>query len=842
MNVSTESEKKLKVVREYTARGFVVHPLSRPDDKGPSPGKKPLISGWQKLAATPQNIEKYISQGCNLGIVCGKVSNVTILDFDHFLFLEQVFNGFDLETLHGRRTEGREHIYFRYNPNIPASKHHDLGIEVLNDGNNAVIPPSVHASGDVYKWSSQDAPIIEMPKTLEDNLKTLFQTEVELKQLISKCRTCFRDILKKKKDMHGAEERECMLAICTDLKAAGATNKHVTMFARLIYRRDYDEARTLQEWRNIDQTKTWTCDKLKEKVPAFLDPAQCERCRIRREDFKENRIKRIKGNGPFDYIDRIAEKNPIYFDEAQQFWLWNSGCYRPVDNTEILLTLLQEIADPSIIQNKFKGELLEAARLRGRGAKIKPVPSHWVHVQNGVYDIKTGGMFEATPEYLFTDPIPHKITNSEETPTIDRLFFEWVTPEKVQLLNEIAAYCVFNGYPIHRMFILFGRGRNGKGQFRDFVVNLVGRQNRTASTLEQLINSRFETARLFTKKICTMGEINYTLLDKTAILKMLSGGDPIPGEMKNKDPFDFVNTAKLLINTNSLPQTSDKTDAFYARCILVEFVKQYPLGKDIIETIPEHEYDNFLTKSLRVLRELLDRGEFTNEGDIRAKEVEYERLSNPLTTFVDTYYEHDINAKVAAWRIYEKYVNYCIDKGYRKPHNQRDFNNMLKINYEVEKKNEFDEGVEKWVNWVWVLNIKSKDLPDLPNLPKVSLKAYTEQSYEKSSKLGKSGKSDNSSNDEKLPFDTILVQTKTGKNRYTPVTELSKQILVTGSEFSKNFGVINSLNIVKFSMWMCEKYKPQWKINGETGDYTPSAIKGIASKIFKITPSEAASS
>lgn len=148
---------------------------------------------------------------------------------------------------------------------------------------------------------------------------------------------------------------------------------------------------------------------------------------------------------------------------------------------------------------------------------------------------------------------------------------------------------------------------------------------------------------------------------------MLSGGDPIPGEMKNKAPFDFVNTAKLLINTNSLPQTSDKTDAFYSRCILVEFGKQFQLGKDIIETIP------------------------------------------------------DPNGTVAAWRIFEKYVAYCIEKGYRKPQNQRDFNNMLKVNYEVEKKNKFDDDVKDWVHWVWVLGIKSKDLPNLPNLLEVPL-------------------------------------------------------------------------------------------------------------------------
>jgi hypothetical protein len=96
----------------------------------------------------------------------------------------------------------------------------------------------------------------------------------------------------------------------------------------------------------------------------------------------------IKSNGAFDYIDKIVEKTPVYYDEAGQFWLWNrEGFYRPVDNTDILLSLLIDIADPAIIQTKFKGELLEAARLRGRDARVNPAPNNWVHVRNGVYDI-----------------------------------------------------------------------------------------------------------------------------------------------------------------------------------------------------------------------------------------------------------------------------------------------------------------------------------------------------------------------------------------------------------------------------------------------------------------------
>jgi P4 family phage/plasmid primase-like protien len=756
-------EEMMQAVKTYMAQGWVIHPLSRPDDPGKSPGKRPLLTGWQNLTETPEDIGAHIEQDCNIGLVCGKASGVDALDIDHDIFMGELLDGVEIDTLTSGHRKGRRHLLFQHDETMIGAKHHFIGIEYFGNsakggGTNLVVSPSIHYSGELYKWKNPETPVAKLSEKLKENMLALFKKEDALHDYFKKCRHCFTKGSKKYDiAVHGMDGRLAVLAIMGELKAHGCPNELMHTACKRFFGKDYNFNITENELGHIEPIHP-KCETLRQ----FLN-VECDGCNWKPTANKSNGKGKeknihndIKSNGAFDYIDKIVEKTPIYYDEAGQFWLWNiAGFYRQVDNTEILLTLLIDIADPAIIQTKFKGELLEAARLRGRDARVKTVPTHWIHVQNGVYDIKTGELCEATPDYLFTDPIPHKIGDSEDTPTIDKLFSEWVAPEKVKLLNEIAAYCIYNGYPIHRMFILFGRGRNGKGQYRDFIVNLVGTQNRTASTLEQLINSRFETARLFNKKICTMGEINYTLLDRTAILKMLSGGDPIPGEMKNKAPFDYVNTAKLLINTNSLPQTSDKTDAFYSRCILVEFGQQFQLGKDIIETIPQEEYDNFLTKSLRVLRELLDRGEFTNEGDIRAKEVEYERLSNPLTQFISTNYEPDPNGTVAAWRIFEKYVAYCIEKGYRKPQNQRDFNNMLKINYEVEKKNKFDDEADEWVNWVWVIGIKLKDLPHLPNLPDVPLRSHIELSNDISGKSGKSGKSNNEQPDEKLPFDTI---------------------------------------------------------------------------------------
>lgn len=66
------------------------------------------------------------------------------------------------------------------------------------------------------------------------------------------------------------------------------------------------------------------------------------------------------------------------------------------------------------------------------------------------------------------------------------------------------------------------------------------------------------------------------------------------------------------------------------------------------------------------------------------------------------------------------------------------------------------------------------------------------------------------------------------------VTQLTKDILDFGNVHYN--GNVNTSNIIEFSLKFVELMKPQWQNNGESGYYKPSAIRGIASKIFKLTP------
>lgn len=260
---------------------------------------------------------------------------------------------------------------------------------------------------------------------------------------------------------------------------------------------------------------------------------------------------------------------------------------------------------------------------------------------------------------------------------------------------------------------MFGRGRNGKGQFKEIILRLVGASNATATTIDGLIHSRFESARLYKKKVATIGETNFGLLEDTAAIKMLTGGDLIPAEFKNKKPFEFYNTAKIIINTNSIPPTTDKTDAFYSRCIMVTFPNQFPKGKDIVDTIPPREYDNLVAKCIEILKELLERGEFSGEGTIQEKAQQYEALSNPLNEFISDKCIKDVNAITPLWHIQEQFKEYLISRGLR-VYTDATIKKLLESNgFETEPNHRFS-GYVKTGQWTGVVGLGLKNDPYLP--------------------------------------------------------------------------------------------------------------------------------
>lgn len=408
----------------------------------------------------------------------------------------------------------------------------------------------------------------------------------------------------------------------------------------------------------------------------------------------------------------IIEVQPCFYDKSKNWWLWNLVEYRweRVDETDILNCVDQQ-ASINTINSKEKSEILEALKQVSRLNLPEEIRPTWIQFNDKIFDINNGEEFKAIPRYFVTNPIPWELhqDNFFETPTMDKIFEEWVGKDNIQTLYEILAYCLIPNYPIHRIFCFIGGGMNGKSCFLNLLRKFIGDKNCCSTELDTLLQSRFEVTRLHKKLVCQMGETNFNEMNKTSILKKLSGGDLIGFEYKNKDPFEEINYAKIIIATNNLPATTDKTIGFYRRWMIIDFPNQFSEKKDILSEIPDEEYNCLARKCSIILKDLLENRSFTNEGSVEERIRKYEDHSNPLEKFLREFTEIDVDGHIFKSGFIQKLNDWAKSNRFRTMSEVDLGKKMKKLGINHGLRSEDWTGGKRYPAW---LGIKFKDEKD----------------------------------------------------------------------------------------------------------------------------------
>lgn len=436
---------------------------------------------------------------------------------------------------------------------------------------------------------------------------------------------------------------------------------------------------------------------------------------LKKEEKEKKKISTI-GLKIDNFVDNVAQfynQQPFFFDKQEVFWFWqeNEHKWEIVDEVDLMNALDDELGFAGqTVTSGIKRSYLEAFKRIGRKKHPKEAPLKWIQFKDIAFSLNSKKIYEVKPNYFFTNPIPWELGESPNTPVMDKLFEEWVGEANVPILYEIIAYCAYRSYPIQVLFSLVGNGLNGKSCFLNLLSKFIGKDNLCSTELDLLVgrgSSRFESFKLYKKLGCQMGETNFGTLSNSSLLKKLTGGDLIGFEMKNKKPFDDYNYAKLLIASNSLPTSEDTSEGFYRRWVIIEFPNQFKEGKDILETIPKHEYSNLALKVTQILPKLLEKGEFTNQGTIKERTHRYIISSNPFSIFVDQCCDKDESTFVSYGKLYTAYV------GFLKFHKKRrvkmkEFKAALEDEgYWLDRTSKEDsDGIWKSGNWITGLSLK----------------------------------------------------------------------------------------------------------------------------------------
>ena len=291
-----------------------------------------------------------------------------------------------------------------------------------------------------------------------------------------------------------------------------------------------------------------------------------------------------------------------------------------------------------------------------------------VCLQNGILNVDTLEFGEHSPTKYFWSKIPVNYNPKATCPKIEKFFSEIVNETDVQTLVEAIAYCLYPGYPLHKAFMFVGFGGNGKTVFLKLAKTMLGEENCSALTLQQLDNSRFATSALIGKFANICADIPAKGLGKTGTFKALTGNDLIGGEFKFGKHHVFKNCAKLLFSANQVPKTIDDTPAFFRRWIVIVFPNVFSAFSEpkadphlLGKLTTAEELSGLLNKAVPALRQLLQRGKFHGDKPTAEWREDYIRKSDPVGAFfMDCLEEiNDRDIFISKAELYEAFVKYC---------------------------------------------------------------------------------------------------------------------------------------------------------------------------------------
>ncbi len=216
-------------------------------------------------------------------------------------------------------------------------------------------------------------------------------------------------------------------------------------------------------------------------------------------------------------------------------------------------------------------------------------PKHLINLKNGVYNLETDELLEHSSEYNFQGILEVEYNKDADCPvwksTLEGMFLsqsdllrtqKWFGYQFVRENREQIAH----GY--------FGESGSGKSQILKIMRDLLGPKNVTNFNLQEFSNpNMYALACLYGKYANINYDMSTSQLRDITNFKMITAGDPIPARNPYKEPFMFVNHAKLTWACNKLPKIPDENlnaPEIKRRIMLTKIVKGHrdeDIDKDI---------------------------------------------------------------------------------------------------------------------------------------------------------------------------------------------------------------------------------------------------------------------
>ena len=669
---------KVAAAQNYRSRGWHVIQLHSINPAGTctcgrqtcgkSSGKHPINSAWQK-SVSPSGPDIHAMwedrPDANVGIATGPSSALWVLDIDPDGGGMESMR--DLVAKHGPLPEtfavktgsGGYHYYFKLEVGLRNSQGRiGKGIDVRAEGGQVVAPPSVSGIG-VYTVL-RDAPLAHAPEWLlelarkpeRDDTETVTAADLprpedidpaEWERLTAYAKRAISSELGRLDrlsqtgwdgepwDLTTFEVACCLIEFANSpWNAYSIGQAQADLLAHAPRDNEgFDDWKVKQKFssamdkvgdkaRPIPQSQTPRSD---EPDPLFSSPDVRNR-RHPTEGGGGPTTPAVGGTGRFfdekgallvDVLGKaIRDQGAIGWGVDNAWWSFENGVW---------------IQDPMVVRRRASRLLRSKAR-KGHASEtdehlrfhpdvplIEGAPhAQYMNFRNGMLDWQTGELLEHDPSYASTVQFPIEWKPEAQCPAFDRFLSDVMHPDYVDLAWEMIGYLMYSGNPLQVAFLLYGTGGNGKGTLTRVIQDILGDVNVANEPLDRLNTDRFSAVNLFSKIANIAGDIDATYQESTAAFKRLTGEDKIAAERKFGDRFVFESWAVPLFSANKIPGSSDVSEGYLRRWVVLHFHKRVQNPVLGLSNILATEVEGVAAKAVIALRRLMERGKFDPQG------------------------------------------------------------------------------------------------------------------------------------------------------------------------------------------------------------------------------------
>lgn len=208
-----------------------------------------------------------------------------------------------------------------------------------------------------------------------------------------------------------------------------------------------------------------------------------------------------------------------------------------------------------------------------------------LNVANGYIDLTSRELYKHDINKMFS-----QITNTDYTEKmqpavwLDFLNDIFAGDQKViRYIQKALGYSLTGSTREQIMFILFGKGRNGKSIFVEVISEILGdySNNMQAKSLMVKKNDNVNTdiARLSKARFVTSSEPNEGFRFDEGLIKQLTGGDKVTARFLYAEEFEYTPKFKIWVSTNHKPIIRGTDDGIWRRLVLIPFDVQIPEEK-----------------------------------------------------------------------------------------------------------------------------------------------------------------------------------------------------------------------------------------------------------------------